>query len=277
MELRKTLCHPYLVDEDLEPRDVSLQQAHQNLTDACAKFVLLARMLPKLKAAGHRVLIFSQFKLTLNVLERFLGGLDLKFLRLDGDTPQLERQRDVDRFNAPGSDIFAYLLSTRAGGVGLNITSADVVIMFVLSDHVEHELGLMLHPAATTKTSTRKWTFKRSAARIASARRSRCVHLLSTGRRLSTHSASMATGSGFQAARQGNLRGEDPQRRSEEARSWYVRLVAVRAPSVTRMLTSTPRAEHLIIQRIDAVDESEDMESMLQVSLSSGREVYGLN
>ena len=131
MELRKSLCHPYLVNDELEPRNVTPKEAHQNLTDACAKFVLLARMLPKLKAAGHRVLIFSQFKLTLTILERFLAGLDLKYLRLDGDTPQIERQRDVDRFNAPGSEFFAYLLSTRAGGVGLNITSADVIIMCV--------------------------------------------------------------------------------------------------------------------------------------------------
>jgi chromodomain-helicase-DNA-binding protein 4 len=133
MELRKSLCHPYLVNDELEPRNVTAKEAHQNLTDACAKFVLLARMLPKLKAAGHRVLIFSQFKLTLTILERFLAGLDLKYLRLDGDTPQIERQRDVDRFNAPGSEFFAYLLSTRAGGVGLNITSADVIIMCVLT------------------------------------------------------------------------------------------------------------------------------------------------
>ncbi|BGP37318.1 hypothetical protein JCM10449v2_001223 [Rhodotorula kratochvilovae] len=130
MELRKSLCHPYLVDADMEPQVALAQEAHRNLTDASAKFLLLAQMLPKLKAAGHRVLIFSQFKITLNIIERFLAGLDLKYLRLDGDTPQIERQRGVDKYNAPGSEYFAYLLSTRAGGVGLNITSADVVIIY---------------------------------------------------------------------------------------------------------------------------------------------------
>jgi chromodomain-helicase-DNA-binding protein 4 len=60
---------------------------------------------------------FSQFKIVLNILERFISGLKIKYLRLDGDTPQIERQRDVDKFNAPGSEYFAYLLSTRAGGV----------------------------------------------------------------------------------------------------------------------------------------------------------------
>lgn len=57
MELRKSLCHPYLTDRDIEPQNVSPQEAHGNLTNASAKFVLLATMLPKLKAAGHRVLI----------------------------------------------------------------------------------------------------------------------------------------------------------------------------------------------------------------------------
>lgn len=116
MELRKSLCHPYLVDVDMEPLVASARDAHRNLTEASAKLILLARMLPRLKAAGHRVLIvrrapcrpryesahadpvversqFSQFKITLNILERFLSGLDIEFLRLDGDTPQLDRQR----------------------------------------------------------------------------------------------------------------------------------------------------------------------------------------
>ncbi|GAA5891901.1 hypothetical protein JCM5296_003266 [Sporobolomyces johnsonii] len=130
MELRKTLNHPFLVSPELEPPSNSSQEAWRHLTDASAKFLLLSRMLPKLKAAGHKVLIFSQFKIALNIIEQFLAGLDMKYLRLDGDTPQIERQRDVDRFNAPDSEYFAYLLSTRAGGVGLTLTAADVVILY---------------------------------------------------------------------------------------------------------------------------------------------------
>ncbi|ORY90852.1 hypothetical protein BCR35DRAFT_299456 [Leucosporidium creatinivorum] len=130
MELRKTLCHPYIISPEIEPRGQSPLQEHANLTEASAKFVLLATMLPKLHKAGHRVLIFSQFKLTLNIIESFLTGLKLKFLRLDGDTKQLDRQRGIDDFNAPGSEYFCYLLSTRAGGVGINLTTADTVIMY---------------------------------------------------------------------------------------------------------------------------------------------------
>lgn len=140
-----------------EPRNVTPAESHVNLTEASAKLIFLSMLLPRLQAAGHRVLIvravdccaeleansflptqFSQFKLTLNILEDFLGGLELNFLRLDGDTAQLDRQRGtspslctpvvprlicrcvagIDKFNAPGSDAFCYLLSTRAGGVG---------------------------------------------------------------------------------------------------------------------------------------------------------------
>ncbi|KAL8279021.1 hypothetical protein RQP46_008690 [Phenoliferia psychrophenolica] len=130
MELRKLLGHPYLVSPDLEPVGVTPAQAHLNLRDASAKFILLSMMLPKLKEGGHRVLIFSQFKLTLNVLEDFLRGLNMKYLRLDGDTVQLDRQRGIDAYQKEGSDVFCYLLSTRAGGVGINLTKADTVIMF---------------------------------------------------------------------------------------------------------------------------------------------------
>ncbi|KAM0792856.1 hypothetical protein ACM66B_002620 [Microbotryomycetes sp. NB124-2] len=130
MELRKTLCHPYIIAPEMEPTDVTPQQAQANLTEASAKLVLLSSMLPKLKANGHRVLIFTQFKYMLTLLERFLTGMKYKHSRLDGDTKQLDRQRGIDEFQAPGSEVFCYLLSTRAGGVGINLTSADTVIMF---------------------------------------------------------------------------------------------------------------------------------------------------
>lgn len=64
MELRKLLGHPYLVSPDLEPRDVTEVQAHANLRDASAKFILLSKLLPKLKAAGNRVLIVRLFVLS---------------------------------------------------------------------------------------------------------------------------------------------------------------------------------------------------------------------
>ena len=87
----------------------------------------LGALLPALRAAGSRPLIFSQWKIMLDVLEWVLHALGLSFFRLDGSTPVEERQKLVDAYNAPGSTVFAFLLSTRAGGQGINLTSADTV------------------------------------------------------------------------------------------------------------------------------------------------------
>ncbi|KAF8519115.1 P-loop containing nucleoside triphosphate hydrolase protein [Hysterangium stoloniferum] len=132
MQLRKCLQHPYLVSPELEPSGPHLtkQAAHVNLRDASAKLRLLHMMLPKLKAKGHRVLLFSQFVIALDIIEDFITGENYNFLRLDGNTKQSQRQKDMDLFNKPDSDVFIYLLSTRAGGVGINLWSADTVIIF---------------------------------------------------------------------------------------------------------------------------------------------------
>lgn len=130
MQLRKLLGHPYLIKQELERDDVPEAEQHKNLVEASAKLVLLSKLLPRLQAKGHRVLIFSQFKIVLNIIETFMIGLKLPFLRLDGDTPSLDRQRGIDAFNAKDSKIFCYLLSTRAGGAGINLATADVVILY---------------------------------------------------------------------------------------------------------------------------------------------------
>ncbi|KAF9076104.1 hypothetical protein BDP27DRAFT_1313905 [Rhodocollybia butyracea] len=130
MQLRKVLQHPYLYDEDIEPRGLPVEETHEKLISASAKLRLLKDLLPKLKARGHRVLIFSQFVIALNIIEDFLAGEGHKFLRLDGNTKGTDRQKGMDEFNRPDSDIFIYLLTTRAGGVGINLFTADTVIIF---------------------------------------------------------------------------------------------------------------------------------------------------
>jgi SWI/SNF-related matrix-associated actin-dependent regulator of chromatin subfamily A containing DEAD/H box 1 len=92
------------------------------------KFNELDRLLPKLKADDHRVLIFSQFTMMLDVLEHYLRIRGHKYFRLDGQTAVTERQDMINEYNSDLS-IFVFLLSTRAGGLGINLTSADTVIL----------------------------------------------------------------------------------------------------------------------------------------------------
>ncbi|KAJ3190862.1 hypothetical protein HK101_008292 [Irineochytrium annulatum] len=129
VELRKICDHPYLL-KDVEPLNLTPDQAHSYLTNASGKLILLQPLLSKLKQRGHRVLIFSQFKIALNILEDFLRGEGHLFLRIDGESKMETRQGLLDAFNAPGSDYFVFLLTTRTGGVGINLTSADTIIMY---------------------------------------------------------------------------------------------------------------------------------------------------
>ena len=128
MQLRQCLCHPYVYNQDIEGRTEEAS-SHRQLVEASAKLQILDIMLPKLRERGHRVLIFSQFLHNLTIVEDFLSGLALEYLRLDGSMGSLEKQKVIDAFNAPSSSIFALLLSTRAGGVGINLASADTVII----------------------------------------------------------------------------------------------------------------------------------------------------
>jgi chromodomain-helicase-DNA-binding protein 4 len=129
MQLRKCLCHPFIYSEAIEERTVDAVALHQNLVSASAKLLLLNIMIPKLKERGHRILIFSQFLNQLDIIEDFLTGIGYEYRRLDGNMSSLERQKKIDEFNAPDSSVFAFLLSTRAGGVGINLATADTVII----------------------------------------------------------------------------------------------------------------------------------------------------
>ena len=129
MQLRKCLCHPFVYSREIEERTDIAAVSHRNLVEASAKLSLLETLLPKLKERGHRVLIFSQFLDMLNIIEDFLDGMQMAYQRLDGTMGSLEKQKRIDQFNAPDSPLFAFLLSTRAGGVGINLATADTVII----------------------------------------------------------------------------------------------------------------------------------------------------
>ena len=128
MDLRQICCHPYL--KGAEPDVLDAREEHARLTEASGKLVLLARLLPALRARGHRCLIYSQFVNQLDILEDWLRPMGMPFERIDGGVGGAQRQVRIDRFNAPGSHAFIFLLSTRAGGIGINLASADTVIIY---------------------------------------------------------------------------------------------------------------------------------------------------
>ncbi|KAH7417325.1 SNF2 family N-terminal domain-containing protein [Cadophora sp. MPI-SDFR-AT-0126] len=97
----------------------------------CGKLQTLAKLLRKLEAGGHRALIFTQMTKVLDILEQFLNIHGHKYLRLDGSTKIEQRQVLTDRFNND-TRILAFILSTRSGGLGINLTGADTVIFYDL-------------------------------------------------------------------------------------------------------------------------------------------------
>ncbi|XP_058059073.1 SWI/SNF-related matrix-associated actin-dependent regulator of chromatin subfamily A containing DEAD/H box 1 homolog [Anopheles bellator] len=100
----------------------------EKLITTSGKFRQLDELLPELKADGHRVLIFSQFTMMLDIMERYLKIRNHRFLRLDGSTAVTERQELIDEYSSD-PNLFIFLLSTKAGGLGINLTAADTVII----------------------------------------------------------------------------------------------------------------------------------------------------
>ncbi|PPD81292.1 hypothetical protein GOBAR_DD21775 [Gossypium barbadense] len=96
----------------------------------CGKLEMLDRILPKLKATDHRVLFFSTMTRLLDVMEDYLTFKQYRYLRLDGHTSGNDRGALIEKFNQQGSTFFIFLLSIRAGGVGVNLQAADTVIIF---------------------------------------------------------------------------------------------------------------------------------------------------
>ncbi|XP_042476365.1 ISWI chromatin-remodeling complex ATPase CHR11 [Macadamia integrifolia] len=127
MQLRKCCNHPYLF-QGAEPGPPYSTGDH--LITNAGKMVLLDKLLPKLKERDSRVLIFSQMTRLLDILEDYLMFRGYLYCRIDGNTGGEDRDASIDAFNHPGSEKFIFLLSTRAGGLGINLATADVVILY---------------------------------------------------------------------------------------------------------------------------------------------------
>uniref|UniRef100_A0A7N6C214 DNA helicase n=1 Tax=Anabas testudineus TaxID=64144 RepID=A0A7N6C214_ANATE len=140
MELRKCCNHPYLITGAEEKIIEEFRESHsgvdmpdtalQAMIQAAGKLVLIDKLLPKLKAGGHRVLVFSQMVRCLDILEDYLIQKRYPYERIDGRVRGNLRQAAIDRFSRPDSDRFVFLLCTRAGGLGINLTAADTCIIF---------------------------------------------------------------------------------------------------------------------------------------------------
>ena len=129
MQLRKLCNHPFVfeqVEDSINPGKVN----NDLLWRTAGKFELLDRVLPKFHVTGHRILMFFQMTQIMNIMEDFLRMRGFKYLRLDGATKADDRSDLLKLFNAPGSEYFCFLLSTRAGGLGLNLQTADTVIIY---------------------------------------------------------------------------------------------------------------------------------------------------
>lgn len=128
MILRKCCNHPYLIEYPLDPATQEFK-IDEELVSCCGKFLVLDRMLPELKKRGHKVLLFSQMTSMLDILMDYCYLRDYRYSRLDGSMTYAERDENMNKFNTD-PDVFLFLLSTRAGGLGINLTAADTVIIY---------------------------------------------------------------------------------------------------------------------------------------------------
>lgn len=134
MQLRKLCNHPFMfqhVEEGYARHLGGLDVVHgPDIFRASGKFELLDRIFPKLKRSGHRILLFCQMTALMTILEDYLNWRGYAYLRLDGTTKSDDRGDMLADFNKKDSDYFIFILSTRAGGLGLNLQTADTVIIF---------------------------------------------------------------------------------------------------------------------------------------------------
>lgn len=131
---RTDLLEPEPHTKEYEIEAELRELVEEKLIQSSAKLALLDRLLLRLKSQGSRVLLFSQWAETLDILEEYLkyrfGQKGQAYLRLDGQTNRILRELDVRTFNALESPVFLYLISTKAGGMGINLATADSVVLY---------------------------------------------------------------------------------------------------------------------------------------------------
>ncbi|RIA99594.1 SNF2 family N-terminal domain-containing protein [Glomus cerebriforme] len=142
VELKKASNHPFLFP-NAEPRTVRNEDQLRGLVTNSGKMILLDKLLTRLRESNHRVLIFSQMVRMLDILTDYLKLRGYQHQRLDGSVPSEARKKAIEQFNAPNSLDFVFLLSTRAGGLGINLNTADTVIIFDSDWNPQNDLQAM--------------------------------------------------------------------------------------------------------------------------------------
>lgn len=127
MQLRKCAGHPYLFPG---VEDRTLPPLGEHLVENCGKMVVLDKLLKRLHEMGLRVLLFTQMTRILDLMEDYLVMRRFNYCRIDGNTSYEDREAYIETFNKPDSEKFIFLLSTRAGGLGINLQTASVVILY---------------------------------------------------------------------------------------------------------------------------------------------------
>ncbi|KAI9493291.1 SNF2 family N-terminal domain-containing protein [Zychaea mexicana] len=153
IELKKASNHPFLFQDTELVRTSRIEQL-RGLVENSGKMVLLDKLLTRLKSDGHRVLIFSQLVMMLDILSEYMSLRGHPFQRLDGRMRTEERTKAIEHYNAPDSPDFVFLLSTRAGGMGINLVTADTVIIFDSDWNPQNDLQAMsrAHRIGQTKS-----------------------------------------------------------------------------------------------------------------------------
>jgi hypothetical protein len=149
----------------------------------CGKLQRLDMLLRQLKAGGHRALIFTQMTKMLDVLEGFINMYNYTYLRLDGSTKIEDRQKLMERFNTDPR-IFLFILSTRSGGVGVNLTGADTVIFYdtvcftvLFTSCTCIGVSLISIRLSIVRTGIRPWTIKLRIVAIESVKLVKCIFI----------------------------------------------------------------------------------------------------
>ncbi|XP_042018136.1 ATP-dependent DNA helicase DDM1-like [Salvia splendens] len=128
VQLRKNCNHPDLLESTFDGS--YLYPPVEQIVEQCGKFKLLDRLLAKLFAQKHKVLIFSQWTKILDIMDYYFSERGFEVCRIDGSVKLSERKRQIQEFNEVDSDYRIFLLSTRAGGLGINLTAADTCILY---------------------------------------------------------------------------------------------------------------------------------------------------